>query len=246
MIRHSSSFFISLILHILLALVIFLSYKTLFVKKPSEESTQKRMKIQLCSVAKPVPKKAIPKKVIMKPKIIKKPKPKVQTKPKIKKVIKKEIPVKVLTPEPIPKIIEPEIIEEVTEEVTEVEAVEEVTPIVQEKQKVIPIEAVESEEEKNDRLEKSYIHEHITQIQKLLQDNLYYPRAARKRRVTGNVLIKFTLSPSGSIHSIKVMDSKSEILSRAAIKTIKDLTNEFPIPEDELTLHIPIQYRLSQ
>ncbi|MBU1659748.1 TonB family protein [bacterium] len=89
-----------------------------------------------------------------------------------------------------------------------------------------------------------YIDEHITEITKLLEDNLYYPRAARKRGIVGNVIVKFKLSQDGSASFIKVVASKDEILSRAAIKTIEDLSGKFPKPNEDIVIKVPIDYDL--
>jgi protein TonB len=152
-------------------------------------------------------------KIILKPKLLPKPKiKKVLIKP-IQKVIKKK-----------PSIVSME------------------SPIIIEKEIVLEVENME---QKLLRLEKEYLDEHIQKIQILLNENLYYPRSARKRGVTGTIIVKFTLSTLGVIHSIKIIESKSEILSRAAIQTIEDLSGEFPKPNEELILHVPINYKLS-
>jgi protein TonB len=80
----------------------------------------------------------------------------------------------------------------------------------------------------------------------LLQENLYYPRRARKRGIIGEVLVKFKLSMDAKVYSIEVLSSKSDILSRAAIKTIEDLSGKFPKPNKELTLNVPINYTLTR
>jgi protein TonB len=103
---------------------------------------------------------------------------------------------------------------------------------------------VEDSEAKQVRLEQEYIQNHLAEIRELLEENLYYPRRARKRGVVGEVIVKFTLSTDATVHSIEVLSSKNEILSRAAIKTIEDLSGDFPKPPQETILHVPINYRL--
>ncbi len=90
------------------------------------------------------------------------------------------------------------------------------------------------------------MQEHIAKIIQLLQENLYYPRRARKNGTIGQVTVRFKLSTNAVAHSIEVLSSKSEILSRAAIKTIENLSGEFPKPEEELILHVPINYSLKK
>lgn len=93
--------------------------------------------------------------------------------------------------------------------------------------------------------QKKYINQNILKIQKLLQENLYYPRRARKRGITGEVVVTFTLYTDATVSTISVLTSNSAILSRAAIKTIERLSGSFPKPEEELILSVPIEYRLS-
>lgn len=94
------------------------------------------------------------------------------------------------------------------------------------------------------RLEQEYMQEHLAKIRQLLQDNLYYPRRARKSGTVGEVIVRFVLSTNSTVHSIEIVSSKSEILSRAAIKTIEDLSGDFPKPPQEITLNVPINYSL--
>jgi len=85
---------------------------------------------------------------------------------------------------------------------------------------------------------------HIKKIVELLSDNLYYPRSASKRGVVGEVVVKFTLLKNSTVNSIIIVSSKSDILSRAAIQTIEELSGKFPKPIENLTLHVPINYNL--
>ena len=77
-----------------------------------------------------------------------------------------------------------------------------------------------------------------------MQDNLYYPRRARKKGITGEVMVKFTLGVDAIVSNVEVLKSEKEILSRAAIKTIQDLSGEFPKPDEALSISVPISYKL--
>ena len=173
---------------------------------------------------KPKLKKYIPPKV----------KPKIQ-KPKVKKVVKEVIPKLLTVPvikEEIKPIEEPQelYVEPIKEEVVEVE-------------EFIPMQ---SQEEKAMAQEQQYMDEHIKKIVRLLSENLYYPRSARKRGIVGEVVVKFSLALDATVSSVEIISSKSEILSRAAIKTIEDLSGDFPKPHEELILHVPIKYKLKK
>lgn len=237
MIRHSSSFFISLAFHALLFTVIIYAYEnvTLFEKNDID----KKVSVKLCCMVeqKPAPVVQVkPKPKVIPPKSLKKIEPK-KPKPKPKKVeVLKEMPVVV-----------PIVEEEIVEVLEEVEKTQEPKPIIEEvveaQTAIVQVE-VEDPYSKELRLEQEYFDEHIKQIVELLRDNLYYPRSARKRAITGEVMVKFRLSRDATVDSIEVISSKSDILSRAAIKTIKDLSGNFPKPREELTLRVPIAYSL--
>jgi len=89
-----------------------------------------------------------------------------------------------------------------------------------------------------------YIESHIGEIVTLLKDNLYYPRRARRKKIEGVVKVRFTLTKSAEVTNIQVLESKYEILSNAAIKTIEDLQGKMPQPQEDLILTIPINYDL--
>ena len=194
---------------------------------------------------KKVIKKETPKPIIKKPKEIKKiiKKKKRIISKKVEEVIKTPpIIEEVITPEPIKeKVIEkkelPKDIPTIGETLPKIEEVIEEAPHV--KQEVLV-------EQKETSLEEEYLNKHIQKITELLSENLYYPRSARKRNIQGEVMVKFKLSTSANAYDIEVVSSKSDILSRAAIKTIEDLSGEFPIPPEELHLHVPITYSLNQ
>lgn len=92
--------------------------------------------------------------------------------------------------------------------------------------------------------EERYKEKNLAKIVEILQENLYYPRRARKRGVEGKVIIRFTLSKTSDILDIKVLSSKSEILSRSAIQTIKNIKNKLPNPKKEITIKVPVVYSL--
>jgi protein TonB len=256
MIRHSSSFFISIVIHVALLIAVLITWKNYYSSSKKEPvcKCETRMCVNLSAIKhkeiqkpKPQPKKKIEKKP---PK--KKPKKKVIKKTKPKKVVKKEkqvvatqeklVPVAQEIPEPkvVPK--ESEEVVEVTQEKTEVMEVEEVA-VKQEPQKT----QAQLEEENRTRLQnlaKEYVKLNTKRISELLSENLYYPRSARKRGITGKVTVKFTLKIDASVSNVTVVESKSDILSRAAVKTINNLSGLFPKPQEEITLHVPISYTL--
>ena len=127
--------------------------------------------------------------------------------------------------------------EKVEEEVTEKVSV-------QKSIKRVKIEPIKQEKKKVKSPEEAYIEEHLAEIVALLQENIYYPRRARKRGIEGKVLIRFTLSKNAEVSEIHVLSSKSDILSRGAIKTIENIEDKLPKPKQKLTFNVPISYSL--
>ena len=82
-------------------------------------------------------------------------------------------------------------------------------------------------------------------IVELLKENLYYPRSARQKGIVGVVKVKFTLDVDAKVYNITVVESSDKILSRAAIKTIEELSTKFPKPASKTTLTVPINYSLT-
>lgn len=251
MIRHSSSFIVSLILHALVVMALFFAYTSVPKKKiPVKE---KRVEICLGSLSSKTPQELITKAIVKKvpiPKItpkeikpiLKKKKKKKNIIKKVSKAMKKKIlPAKQVviiedTKEVFPILKVPETTKETTKETIEI----------QEENFVQSPQIQETKLQKASRLEQEYISQHIKKITQLLSENLYYPRSARRRNIQDDVIVEFKLSPTSEVSNIKIISSKSEILARAAMKTIQNLSNKFPSPAEELVLRVPISYTLRQ
>jgi protein TonB len=254
MIRHSKSLFASLTLHSAFLILIFLVWQNWPEKK---KEVEKKICLKMCHLQeqKIAPKKV--KAIVKKPKVVPpppqkkiqkpKPKPKPKKKPK-KKIVKKKIkPKPKLKKRTVPlvkkvpkKPIEEKIIEKKIEPIP--------LPIVREEpivQKVVQQAPQETQVQKSKRLEQHYLDKNLKKIVRLLRNNLYYPRSARKRGITGKVMVKFKLLTNGNVEYVKVTSSNSKILTRAAIKTINNLSGDFPKPKEALTLHVPINYALN-
>lgn len=235
MIRHSNSLFISVIFHLFLATLLFLSYQYIFKSSPKKEQ-EHLLCIQLSDYECVAPKKKsitppkhpqthkkITKKTIVK-KTIKK--PKIQKKVEIKKIkIKKILPIskEVIKSSPVPHTQVSEKHNETKELKKRVE------------QPILNSTPCKTNEE-------IYIDTNIQKIVELLQNNLYYPRRARRRGIQGDVKVRFHLSTDATISQVTVLSSDNTILSRGAIQTIENLSTQFPHPKEELTLTLPISY----
>jgi len=165
------------------------------------------------------------------------PKKKIEKVKKQKLQKKKEVVVKKIIAE-ITEIEEDEKIE-LLPEVKNVESHVLVTP--QKNALIIkdnPIQASENTPQEE------YVDENLAKIIELLQENLYYPRRARKRGIEGEVTVHFKLSVNAEVTEVKVLSSESDILSRGAIRTIEELSFKFPKPKENLDLSVPIYYKL--
>ena len=89
-----------------------------------------------------------------------------------------------------------------------------------------------------------YLSEHSNKIRELISKNLYYPRKARKRHLQGTVRIMFSLTASGKVNTIEVVSSNSRLLSNAAISTIRNIQDKIPTPSENITITVPIVYKL--
>jgi protein TonB len=240
-------------------IIIFFIYKGVsHIKKRPQE---KKICVKLCKIIKekpiikqvpPAKKKTVTKKVtkpIVKPKkVIKKPKPKPKPKPKKKPKPKpKPKPKKKPKPKPEPKPIPKKIIKvpeiqgkETYLDIDDMDLYDDIEEDIVEEDAV----EVETTQQRVQRVTNEYINNHEDEIRQMINDNLYYPRRARKRGVQGEVKVKFTLSKDAEVSNIIVLSSKSDILSRAAIKTLNNLSKKFPKPDEELVVSIPILYKL--
>ena len=239
--RHATSIFISLLVH--LVFVVALLYAScLNIEAPKEED--KKVVLQLTTITlahhqnsiKQLQAKVSSLKKIEKEKLKKEfIKPKVKQIPLTKKVeiIKEEPPIK----------------KEETQETKEREETKEIYTevLVQAKSTAVAVKKSphESTPPKEIQEEERYIFEHTAVIRKLLVENLYYPRSARERKIVGSVVIEFKLQSDAQTTSIRIVESSHEILSKAAIKTIENLSSKFPRPKKDITLRVPIDYYLN-
>ena len=236
--HHAPSFLFSIIVHILALFIFFYTYKYVVYLNHKKTEQKVCINLNLCipeditpikkikkvkKVKKVLPKKIVPKKVQKK-----KAKPKKVKPAFVVPVIKKELEK--------PKEIVEEILEtKVIEEVTIKDDIEESNTTVEPVKTTINIAAIQ---------EKQYINDNLAKISQLLSDNLYYPRRARKRGIVGEVIVRFNILQNGTVNAVKIISSNSEILSKAAKKTIKNLSGKFPKPTNDLTIQIPIEYSL--
>ena len=267
--RHTPSFLVSILVHLFLLVLIFGAYKSVMVLNKSKKKEQK-ICIKLGCIAQGhrshevvKPKKKVEptekKKVIAKEKPIQKQKPIKKQKPPEKKVLKSPKPIKQKIskqPKPKPKkhIQKKELVTHTLPSKTiqkpQKKPPKKIEPVInaQSNSKVAPSlmqkQQVEPQEQPSQNSEEIYIDHNLQKIVKLLSDNLYYPRSARRRGIEGIVKVKFKIDTDAKVSGVEIVSSSSDILSRAAIQTIKDLSGEFPKPSKNMSLSVPIEYKL--
>ena len=90
----------------------------------------------------------------------------------------------------------------------------------------------------------SYIEAHRVEILQALNDAKEYPEVARKRSIEGVVELSFTLKPDGEVEGVDAHAS-SQILGNSAIATLHKAKHLFPKSDENVTLKVPIIYRLT-
>jgi protein TonB len=241
--KHFQPFFISLIIHILIFVGILYTYTTFtslfFTKK------EKRVAIVLNSYER---EKKSNKKIKKIQKISKKQK----KSPKRKKSIKKEPKIKKHVVKKKESKIKKRLLKKKESENKKIEEkkIEKSKPlqnkfknILKKKESTPLLEQIEKPRAVSEA--EIYKRENFNYILELLQENLYYPRRARRRGVEGEVKVEFTLLPNGEIGECRVLSSSAEILSRAAVKTIENLSGKFVKPKKMIKITVPIKYSLN-
>ncbi len=255
MLNHSKSLFLSLLVHALILLSLFGVYKYA-VSPAAFVEEEKRVCVNLRCIKQQVEetpkKKTERKKVISEKKAKKIPQQKKVTSPKTQKTpkkIKKKIPLKKQIKKKEETIKETKSEEKTkTEKRTEQKVEKKVEKIV--KNRTVAEENLHRQNrtkktvEKKVSEEEAYLQENLTQIAQLIKENLYYPRMARKRGIQGSVTVRFMLLKDATVVQITTISSSSGILTRAAIKTIAELSGKFPKPKTDIMLSVPIQYSL--
>ncbi len=97
---------------------------------------------------------------------------------------------------------------------------------------------------KQENYSTQYISKNISIIRKLIAENLYYPRKARRRHIQGTVKVRFTLTQKGKIENIQLLSYPADILAKSSITTLKNIENKLPKPKEEITITLPIVYKL--
>lgn len=238
MIRHTTSFLFSFIIHSLLFLFFFYSVK-FFVSDEKKVVIEDKHFISLSQfdiqiqkdVVKSESKEEKPKEIEQK-----------QSEDVIKTVLKKERIKKVVeTIKPQKKDEKPQKIEklkvisniEKNENEIEKKSLKDIENIVQNTQND---SIKELEEEQNEIAKK---------IRDILIANKYYPRQARRRGIEGVVFVEFLLTKDGYAKDVKTV-SKHNILADSLKETIINISGDFPKAKRDFLIQVPIKFTLKR
>lgn len=230
--RYFGSFFLTLFIYLSAATTLFYVYSNSEFNKEKIEEPVKKISLNHVEI-KPIIKKELPKKEeikkvqekIIKKEVVKKQiKPKVKSKPKAKKVVKKTIKKEIRkqgVQEPVKKVVKEETI---------------TTP-----KPVISKKAVNTAPKVNAKQE--FLNKHLSQIRNLINENIKYPKRARKLKIQGLVTVKFKILKDGKLGEIQIIDG-NKFLRKSTIEAIKRAASNFPKTTTDIEIKIPIAYKL--
>ncbi|WP_428737990.1 TonB family protein [Sulfurimonas sp.] len=236
------AFGISLILHLLLLVLIIYTIDEHFsFEKKQSKKVQTSTVISLASYT--ITPEALPQKT----KVVQQHK-KVEPKKAVKHETKKIKEVKKVIKEPnIVKPIQEKTLQETQQKQAVVEPLEAFTPqIPHTEQKDKPLINKKELASQNSPLSEQKLSQ-LALIRSLIQSALRYPTIAKKLRLEGVVVVSFSLSTSGKVSNLQlVQSSSSSVLDKRALQTVSSLDGEFPQLDKKVDLKIPIAFSLQQ
>lgn len=98
-------------------------------------------------------------------------------------------------------------------------------------------------EKKVEDYKTNFIKNNLHLIQKHISNNIKYSRIAKKLKIEGRVILKFSLSKNGTISNIRTL-SGHKLLIKSTIKALHKASSYFPKVNQDITITIPIKYKL--
>lgn len=233
--RYINSFLITLFFYVLFGFSIYYFYsnnKIEIVEEPKLSQTISLKYIELKPEVNDIVEEEIVKKEIQEEKIIEKEKPIIEEKiAEIKKpIIKKEIKQKVEKKQ--------------IEKTIEVNKKLEDTPIKPIKNEVVKEQTIQKDIQiaKVDE-KKDYLNKHLLEIRNLINENIHYPKRAKKLSIEGIVIVKFKINENGTVENITILEGH-EFLQNATIQAIEEASKSFPKTNGSIEIQIPIEFKL--
>ncbi|WP_176958438.1 energy transducer TonB [Mariprofundus sp. KV] len=152
-----------------------------------------------------------------------------EIKPKEKKIVEP-------TPEPVKKVVKKKVRKKVAEPVEEVvqEQISEPQPVVVAQPMAVAAAATPQIDQ---GLIKRETERYLTEVMAHIEQHKWYPKAARRRGIEGEVHISFKLLPDGSTHQLVVEDGPTMLVSAAR----KAVEKALPLPLPPATIDCPLE-----
>ncbi|MDY0051855.1 MAG: TonB family protein [Aliarcobacter sp.] len=197
------------------------------VEKIEESIVEKVIEEKLEKKVEETPKKIIPKEI------------KKEVKKEIKKPIekKKEITKKQIILKPVKEVKKQEIAKK-----TEIVQDKIVNKDIQ-KQKIETTAISQTNSNQVVNHKKAYLDENLVRIRNLINQNIKYPKRARKFSIEGIVTVKFKILENGSVENLIIIDGH-KFLQDATLEAIKEASKNFPKANTSIEIQIPIAYKL--
>lgn len=85
----------------------------------------------------------------------------------------------------------------------------------------------------------------LSEVKRLIEKSLTYPRKARMMRLTGRTTVQFTVAKDGSLLETSVYEgSGHEILDKASIRAVKAASKQWSAPNRVVRLRLPVVFAL--
>ena len=258
MTRYLSSFIITSILYSMVIGVFFYAYSNqeFIVKKKVEK---KRVSLKHIELVKKIEQKtSVIKKKIIEPipeftkpiqKIVKEEKAETKPKKTVKKKVQKKKKIKKIVKKKLEKKIKPnKIVEEKLKKIKELkkekpkvvrEVINREVPLV----KKTTAQFSSPSKTSQHVYEEDFLKNNLQLIKKHIQKNVKYSKRARRIGIQGNVLVEFCLSKDGVVSQVKAL-SGHRLLRKSTIKAIHKAAAYFPKVSRNITIKVPITYKL--
>lgn len=85
----------------------------------------------------------------------------------------------------------------------------------------------------------------LSEVKRLIEKSLVYPRKARVMRMTGRTSVQFIVDRDGSLSELSIFESSGEkILDKAAAKAVRTASRQWSAPERIVRLRVPVVFAM--
>jgi protein TonB len=106
-----------------------------------------------------------------------------------------------------------------------------------------PQKTFSKNKETTDTLSKEEVQSYLSKIYSIIDRHKTYPSRAKKFGIQGEVIVQFTLYPTGKISDIKIIKSSgAKFLDVHTLNKVLEASKFFPKPPQEIEMRVPIRY----